>query len=229
MLFGSDGNLKALRKDLKAVGVNLEQVRLWEKQYEKIKRQYPQQKQHYEKTRQKLEDLEQTLQTMEQNAIHGDTDKYKEMGKELKKYQGCFDHEFILNQKDTEFYLTFNSLLRLCADFGKKNGKDAVILHSEIENLIELVQEAMEKSRPNLYALSFFYLKRTDRELDELSHEDKVDKVERIYEKEFLEEMRSVLRKAIPMARGNMPVLSMNQQNTLEERVDYILEEWIWN
>ena len=60
--------------------------------------------------------------------------------------------------------------------------------------------------------MAYFYLNRTDREIFDLPHADKVTEVSRIYEAEFLDPMREVLVKSLG-----------------EERASQILEVEIWN
>ena len=84
-------------------------------------------------------------------------------------------------------------------------------MQSEVENILAVIEEALAKNWPDFRAMAYFYLSRTDREICDLPHLDKVEEVNGIYEKEFLSPMRSVLKRSLG-----------------EERARKILEVEIW-
>lgn len=218
MLFGDD-SLKGLKKELKNAGADMSFVKGWQKTFDKVKKgsiqievQYTQAKKELEQVHAILKKMEQTLISMKSSV---DNSSYKgifsECSRELKKYQGHFNHEFLISKEDKEFHLTYATLLSLCAK-GFKEQKDILILQSEVENILAMVEEALEKEWPHFRAMAYFYIDRTDKEIFDLPHADKVVEVNRIYEKEFLAPMRQILTGCLG-----------------EEKANYTLEVDVWN
>ena len=151
------------------------------------------------------------LKGMEQFLISnkgtGDVTGY---AKELKRYQGHFNHEFLISKEDAGFHSTFASIISLC-EKGKRKISDGLILQSEVENLIALTEEALEKEWPEYRAMAFYYIERSDKEIFDLPHTDKVAKVRRVYENEFLKPLHDCMTGRIS-----------------EERVRMIMEEELW-
>lgn len=211
MFLGFDDSLKGLKKELKEAGVDMNVVREWQKCYDKVRRQKPQLENQYRTARNELETILSLLKGMEQDLISNrDGADFSGYVKELKKYQEHFNHEFLISKEDSDFHSTYESILRLC---GKNSGEQSelLILQSEVENMIALVSEALEKELPDFYAMAFYYLGRSDREIFELPHADKVAKVRRVHENEFLKPMRDCMA-------GHVS----------EERVKMILEDELW-
>jgi len=208
MLFGFDDSLKELKREWKDIGVDMSLVREWQKFYEKIKKQAPQLENQYFNVKEELEKVHTLLKDMEKLLISCqtkgvDSDMKKQLihlSKEIKKYQGAFQHEFLICERDTDFHTTYASILSLCGKNISKQ-KDVLILQSEVENLIALVKEALEKDRPDFRAMAFFYIEHTDKEIMELPHVDKVEKISTIYENEFLNSMRLELVKHMDAKR----------------------------
>ena len=122
--------------------------------------------------------------------------------KELKKYQNCFNQEFLIGKEDKEFHLTYQTILDLCAN-GHKTQKDVLIMQSEVENILAVTEEALGKEWPDFRALAYFYLERTDKEIFDLPHSDKIAEVHRIYEKEFLAPIRPMLEACYGIEKAN--------------------------
>lgn len=160
----------------------------------------------YAQAKQELEAVHGILQRMEQVLITSrDSKELAALAKELKKYQTVFDHEFLISKADTDFHTTYATLLGLCEKNSTEEG-ERLILQSEVENLLALTKEALVKELPDYHAMAFYYIERSDREISDLPHSDKVAKVRRVYENEFLQPMRTYL------ANYNM-----------------VLEDWVWN
>lgn len=218
MFFGED-SLRGLKKELKTAGADMSFVKGWQKSYDKVKKgcvqwesQYVQAKQELQKVHTQLKEMEQTLisiksdfENVELKSALGDFQK------ELKKYQGHFNQEFLISKEDKEFHLTYDTILSLCAN-GVKEQKDVLILQSEVENILAVTEEALEKEWPSFRAMAYFYINRTDSEIFDLPHSDKVAEVNRIYENEFLKPMQQLLIACFG-----------------EEKANYILEVDVWN
>ena len=84
-------------------------------------------------------------------------------------------------------------------------------MQSEVENILAVTEEALAKEWPDMRAMTYFYLDRTDKEIFDLPHADKVVEVGRIYENEFLSPIREILIKSLG-----------------EERARHILEVELW-
>ena len=217
MLFGED-SLKGLKKELKSAGADMSFVKGWQKSFDKVKKSYVQIESQYTVAKKELEQVHIILKKMEQLLISIKSDitnvSYRsiirECERDLKKYQGHFNHEFLIGKEDKEFHLTYQTLLSLCAK-GFESQKDILILQSEVENILSVAEEALAKDWPDFRAMAYFYLGRTDREIYDLPHTDKVAEVNRIYENEFLTPMRQVLIKCFG-----------------EDRAKAVLEEEIW-
>lgn len=203
MFLGFDDSLKDLKKELKDAGVDMGVVRDWQKYYDKVRKQAPLMEQQYQMVKAELKMVLSTLREMEQALIAGRDDaQLQEYAKELKKYQGHFNQEFLISKADSDFYSTYESVLKLC-DKKLRGSSDTLILQSEIENLIALAAEALEKEWPDFRAMAFYYIERSDKELFNLPHSEKVEKVCRIYENEFIKPLRDAMSGRLSEKRIN--------------------------
>ena len=217
MLFGED-SLKGLKKELKSTDADMSLVKKWQKTYDKVKKSSGLIEAQYVQAKTELEQVRTILKKMEQASImmKGDLQNpsYKalisECARDLKKYQGHFNQEFLIGKEDKEFHLTYQTLLSLCTK-GFQGTKDVIILQSEVENILSVTDEALAKEWPDMRAMAYFYLDRSDKEIYDLPHSDKVTEVAHIYEAEFLSPIREVLVKKLG-----------------EERARQILEVELW-
>lgn len=218
MLFGED-SLKGLKKELKSAGADMSIVKGWQKSLDKVRKgcaqwetQYVQAKQELEQVHAQLKEMEQTLISMKNDLDNAELkNALGDCVTVLKKYQGHFNQEFLISKADKEFHLTYQTLLDLSGK-GFKEQKDVLILQSEVENILAVTEEALEKEWPSFRAMAYFYIERSDKEIFDLPHSDKVAEVNRIYETEFLEPMRKVLTECFG-----------------EEKANYILEVDVWS
>ncbi|MBQ2900687.1 MAG: hypothetical protein IJE49_02495 [Agathobacter sp.] len=218
MLFGED-SLKGLKKELKSAGADMSFVKSWQKTFDKVKKGCQQMESQYTQAKTELEQVHTILKKMEASLIEMKSDvensvhrtSLGDSAKELKKYQGHFNQEFLISKEDKEFHLTYQTILELCSK-GCKEQKDVLILQSEVENILAVTEEALDKEWPSYRAMAYFYIDRTDREIFDLPHSDKVVEVNRIYENEFLTPMRQVLTKCFD-----------------EQKVNDTLEVDVWN
>lgn len=218
MFFGED-SLKGLKKELKSAGADMRFVKDWQKSFDKVKKSSVQLETKYTQVKKELEQVHTLLKDMEGAliAVKFDMDnpafggQVLSAAKELKKYQGCFNHEFLISKEDRDFHLTYQTLLGLC-NKGFKEQKDVLIMQSEVENILAMTEEALEKEWPSYRAMAYFYIDRTDREIFDLPHLDKVAEVNRIYETEFLAPMRQILAECFG-----------------DEKANYTLEVDVWN
>ena len=208
MFFGED-SLKGLKKELKNTGADMSFVKGWQKSYDKVKKNSEQIKLQYTQAKQQLEQVHTLLKKMEQSLILIKSDSkgssYKsyirECVRDMKKYQDSFNHEFLIGKEDKEFHLTYKTLLNLCGN-DDLNARDMLILQSEVENILAVTEEALEKEWPEYRAMAYFYIARTDKEIADLPHVDKVVEVNRIYREEFMIPMQDMLTRCLGEARA---------------------------
>lgn len=242
MFFGFKDALRPLRKELKLAGADMPKVKQWQKMYEKVKKQKPQIESHYLRVKTALEELDSLLEKMEDDLIYGKEQsnfvwrnamqvldkKLKNYGTWLMNYENSFDHDFLIGKADTEFHLTYTTLLKLCMQELKQE-IEVILIQSEVENLMALVKEALEKTCPDFKALAFFMMQHSENELEELPHFEKLNKISGLYEDEFLSPMRNILLEAFKSTNQKMSILLEKSDLEPEERAEYILEDKIWN
>lgn len=194
-----DDSLKGLKKELKNAGADISFVKGWQKNYDKVKKQYPVLESQYMKAKSDLAIVMDCLKQMEELLIN--EKEVSETIRVLKKYQNGFNQEFLIGKEDKEFHLTFATILSLGAK-GIKEKRERLILQSEVENLMAITKEALEKEWPEFREMAYFYLNHTDRELLELPHADKVQFVKKLYAKEFYNPMKQVVEEALGTERA---------------------------
>lgn len=203
-----DDSLKGLKKELKNAGADLSFVKNWQKNYDKVKKQYPVMENQYVKAKADLNAVMEHLKGLEQLLIDAkvisDVNFKKQLSqyaKELKKYQNGFKQEFLIGEEDQEFHLTFSTILSLCGKEMKEQ-KERLILQSEVENLMAITKEALEKVWPEFREMAYFYLEHSDRELLELPHGEKVLFVKKLYKDEFYAPMKQILEASLGAQRA---------------------------
>lgn len=214
-----DDSLKGLKKELKAVGVDISFVKSWQKTYDKVKKQSPIIEGQYVQTQKKLKcvygilkDLERLFVSFENGMDYKNVQKsLSEILKDMKKFQNDFTLEFLIGKEDKEFHLTYSAIISL-GEKEIKEKRDTLIIQSEVENLLAITKEALEKEWPAFRALAYFYIEHTDKELLDLPHGEKVEKVTKIYEREFYKPMFQIVENALG-----------------KERAENIMEVELWN
>lgn len=229
-MFGANKKLKPLQKELKRAGADQKAVREWSKRYQKINKNYSKVKSAYDAERSKLEHLQSLLKHMESCFVAGGDVKAAlkkdvVLLKQVKEFAG---HEFLVDKGNTEFAFTFTRLKKMMLSLKKTSEKEMLFLHSETENLSDMITEVLENKTPDLHKLTFFLMSYDENQLKELPYEEKIKKLEQVYSRDFRKPMDEVLSLAMDKAKEDMPILSGNQDKTREERIDYIMEEWIW-
>ena len=151
-MFGRNDFIENIKDALAAAGCDMGAFRSWQKQYDRLKKKQKEQKERYERCREQTKRVQEDAQLMEQMLIAEQTADRKEFGrllKDLRQMQNNFDHEFLVSKEDQEFHSTYDTILRL----GMKalNASDQkLLLQSEIENLLALLKENLEKEEPKI-------------------------------------------------------------------------------
>lgn len=206
-MFGMEEDLKKLKTAMQAMDCDTAVLRNWQRSYEKARKQLPSVMERYHSARNTIVRVEDIMKQLEQKLIDvadWDRQELKELQsalKELKKMQNTFDHELLVSREDKEFHLTYDTILKLGAKMGSRH-ENRIILQSEIENILALLKEDLEKDRPDFFALSFFYLNHTDKDLIDLPPVERLERIDDIYQTEFLDLLCSPLTRAIVKSDG---------------------------
>lgn len=204
-----DDSLKGLKKELKTAGGNISFVKEWQKTYDKVKKQSVSLKGQYIKVIGELESVMAHLKKMEEILIAQNTetdyvsvkDQLCDFVKDLKNYQNDFNYEFLISKEDKEFHLTYTTIISLC-EKNMSNPQEALILQSEVENLMSMTKEALDKRLPDYREMAYFYIGHSDCEIFELPHQEKLQLVQRIYMDEFYNPMKQIVETALGVERA---------------------------
>lgn len=198
-MFGKKDETDRLREALAATGCDMNLFRNWQKQYEKRNRQLDAVRARYEQARQCGEQAMTDAGRIEElltGDTQTDTRAVSLLLRDLKRLQNRFDHEFLVSKGDQELHSTYEAILRFGAEAVEDPSK-RLIFQSEIENLMVLLGENLEKEAVDPGKLSYFYLNHTDEELTVLPPSERLALVNRIYEEEFLRPIRQMVEDAI--------------------------------
>ncbi len=187
-MFGEDPRIKELKRKLQAAGCDMSVVKTWQKQLDRITKMYPVAKNQYQSARQNLDCAKEAFSRMEDMLMLDfawSQAAAKEMAmlrKELRHYKDAMDHEFLVSGEDQEFHSTFQTIIKLMDGY---DGKNRVILKSEVENIRHMADEILERPMPGLIALSYFYVNHDDSELVDIPPKQRLALIEQGVEEEF--------------------------------------------
>lgn len=207
MLLGLDSEEKKLKTALEVTGADMVFVKNWLKLYERTKKSAAYVVKSYYAARNSLVELQENLRILEKLVIGfpvlalEQKKLFRELIRDMKKLQGNAGNEFLISREDRDFHTTLESVVKLSEQyiFGECDG---IIFRSEIENLIDLTDEGMQREKPDLFALGYFYLNRTDEELSGMTMAEKKAKIERVFYQEFALEMIEQMSQCIQRADG---------------------------
>lgn len=201
-MFGRNDFVENVKSALAAVDCDMGAFRSWQKMYDKLKKKKSEQEDRYRRCREQTKRVQEDAQLMEHMLTTAQSVDGKEFGrllKDLRQMQNSFDHEFLVSKEDQEFHSTYDTILRL----GTKalNAPDQkLLLQSEIENLLALLKENLEKEEPEIAALTFYYQFGSDQELAQLPPTEKLEKITYFYEREFRQPILQLLENGISRA-----------------------------
>ena len=201
-MFGTDEAFDKIKAALAATDSDMAAFKSWQKKYEKLSRQWQNVQNQYENARAATEWVNNAAGQMER-MITGekayDKKEFAQFLKEMKRRQNGFDHEFLISAEDREFHSTYDTIVRL----GQKAYETAdqrLILQSEIENLLALLRENLEKERPSAWKLAFYLMDHSEKDLAALPAGGKVSCVNQTYEEHFLKPIVNLVASAIESA-----------------------------
>lgn len=186
-MFGRNSFIDGIKSALAAAGCDMDTFRSWQKMYEKVNRKKKDEEEKYVRCRNMIMCVKADGEKMEEMLTADtplDSGEFARLLKELKQLQGSFDHEFLVSREDHEFHSTYDTIIRLGIK-ALETPEQSLLLQSEIENLLELLKENLEKKKPDILALTFYYQVGTEKNLASMSPADKLARIERAYEKEF--------------------------------------------
>ncbi len=201
-MFGRNDFTETVKTALSAAGCDTTAYRSWQKQYEKLKKKKKEEEARYRRCREKTLRVQEDARLMEHMLTVEQTTDRRAFGqqlKELKQMQGSFDHEFLIGKEDREFHSTYDTILRLGLKALEEEDQ-RLLLQSEIENLLELIKENLEKEEPKMQELAFFYLTGSDAQLAELPPAEKYAQIKKHYEHEFVAPVMRILEDGIARA-----------------------------
>lgn len=201
-MFGKDEELEKIKSALAATDSDMGAFRDWQKKYEKLNRQWQTVKAQYESALADTEwirDAAGQLERMITGEAAYDKKAFAQILKDMKRRQNGFDHEFLISEEDHDFHSIYDTIVRL----GQKAYEvqdQRIILQSEIENLLALVKEALDKKRPSTWKLAFYLMEHSAKDLIDLPASGKLASVNQTYEEHFMKPIVNLLMGAIERA-----------------------------
>ena len=220
-MFGRNDFVENVKSALAAVDCDMGAFRSWQKMYDKLKKKKSEQEDRYRRCREQTKRVQEDAQLMEHMLTTAQSVDGKEFGrllKDLRQMQNSFDHEFLVSKEDQEFHSTYDTILRL----GTKalNAPDQkLLLQSEIENLLALLKENLEKEEPEIAALTFYYQFGSDQELAQLPPAEKLSKITYLYECEFRRPILQLLESGISGPESRNIYMKLQQTVAAEKNM----------
>lgn len=202
-LFGLDETGKKLKKALKAAGADMSVVRPWLKSYIFVRKNARPTEEHYKSAKQAAEHVLSEAGEMEKLLVNrellteSDKQSFARILEGLAADKKKLDFEFVISEADKDVHLTMDAILDMGPKFLKgEETANPLILQSEVENLLGVVKDRLNKETPNLFFLACYYLNHKDSELEDMSYTSRLMYVDDIFHKEFAEPILATLETA---------------------------------
>lgn len=226
MILGLGDEAKKFRTAMDTAGADMTYVNSWLKLYVRTRKNSLNVVKRYYRVKSGLNELAEDLKELEQLVIGyhklegADKSRFNELIKACKAKSGMFDDEFLISKADTDFHTTLDSVVKLGSKY-TDCGENGIILQSEIENLMHLTDEGLKRQKPDLFALSYFYLGHSNKDLEELPFQQKIEEVHRIYYMEF---QRDILKQIEACVKQSEAIKDKYEDST-DRRTQKILDE----
>jgi len=222
---------KDIRLALEETDCNMLAWKKWQKQCEKMIKQMPDVCEKYETARELTIEVQGTVQQIEQLLIacrEGENDVSREVReciKGLKKYQNSFEHLFLVNKDDKDFHSTYECILKLGTK-SLEDEKDAIILQSEVENLLYLLKENLEREKPDLQALTYYEIEGDMQKITECSPKVRLSMITDCFEKEFVSLFLELVTEGIIRADARKTTLENSLDRNDRRAVECLQVFW---
>lgn len=207
MILGLNSSEKEFKTAMETAGADMTYVNRWLKLYQKTRKNSENVIKRYYGVKTALSTLSDELRELEQLVIGyqrltgSDKSRFNELIKSIKSKKGMFDDEFLISSEDADFHSTMQSVMKLGGVY-VNTGENGIILQSEIENLIHLTEEGLKREKPDLFALAFFYLEHTNKELEEMNFSQKAKHIHKIYFVEFKSKILKQIEACVKQAEA---------------------------
>ncbi|MBE5890103.1 MAG: hypothetical protein E7282_03935 [Lachnospiraceae bacterium] len=222
MMFGLDNNEKELKELLAQMGCEASTFKNFKSGYEKMNKRYAQTVLTYENCYKISLHLKELTEELEHYFVDHKAMNLTEIAKEYKKMQGSFEHEFIISKQDTDFHSTYDTLIKKLPLL-EKGLEDPILMQSEVENLLAILRENVDREKPNLYALSYFLADHKMIELSEMSADAKNRFIGQKFYDEVVKPIQSVINRSV-RENASLGELYHKTIQVLSEMIG----EWKW-
>lgn len=218
-MFGMRDETKELKTALQAAGCDMQFIKNWQRALDRMVKERPAVQERYAAARESLLRVHTMTRRMEEllqvrrELTSEELSELTSTLSELKRLQGRFYHEFLVSREDREYSSTYETILRLLQQFVRKQ-ENRLILQSEVENLMALSKENLDRREPDFWKLAFFYQKYDPRDLEGLAPMRRLDRVDEVYEEEFSDPMHRQIRNAITYAAQRVRELETDSSRT---------------
>ncbi len=226
MILGLTEADKKFKKAMDTAGADMSCVNKWLKLYVRTRKNSSNVVKRYYGVKTGLNELAEDLKKLEQLVIGyqklegADRSLFNEIIKSCKAKRGMFDDEFLISKADTDFHTTLESVVKLAGKY-IDSCENGIILQSEIENLIHLTDEGLKRQKPDLFALSYFYLDHTNKDLEKLPFQQKIEKVHQIYYAGFQCDILTQIEACVKQAEA----INDKYENSTDKRTKKIVDE----
>lgn len=230
-MFGIYDENKDLKNAIQQTGCNMGMVKEWQKSNEKMRKQMPAVQSRFENAKAALVQADEDIRRMEQllqdrkGSSKEDEKELANLLKDLQRLKGNWSHEFLVSTGDSEYITIYETILKVGNEF-VSTGVKALILQSEVENLIALSDEILERKEPDMEMLSYFYLHYSSDGLVKLSPKEGIVTISNIYQEEYVDTMLQLLQTAITRADDRKKELEQIRGRSAAKEMEILRPLW---
>lgn len=191
-MFGNDFEVKELQIRAEHAGADMATINAWIKSLPKIRRRYNVICTKYVKAFDTMIWFSRFIGEMYRKLATPGAWKFSEKRevktklREFKSYRHLMLTDFALTEEDTEFLLTYDTIIRQLWNYdGSEDMR--ICLRSEIENMDVMIDERFDPNMVEPLDIAIFYMRHTFEEVRDLPLRTRVETVEGLNRKEFYE------------------------------------------